>query len=219
MAFGVPIKEEDGPVLLPDIAAAFDTVDTSVLMNMLRVSGVSGPMLDFIGDYLAPRRAVVVVNGASSDTIDLRDMVFQGTILGPPLWNVFFKDVGVAVEASGGVENKFGDDLNVYKTYDTAVPNGTVFTDLRRCQDDVHEWAVQTESPSTQTRSSLWYYTTFRALGRIFTSLARPSMQNSLCIRLSTSSSTTRGQSCTLFSARGTITVPLTWCTNSRHIS
>ena len=49
-------------------------------MGMLLASGVSGLLLDFICDYLAPRRAVAVVNGATSDTIDLEHVVFLSKV-------------------------------------------------------------------------------------------------------------------------------------------
>ena len=50
-------------------------------------------MLRFLYSYLAPREAAVVVQGHNSDVFTIQDEVFQGTVLGPPLWNVFFLKV------------------------------------------------------------------------------------------------------------------------------
>ena len=53
-------------------------------------------LVDLLYDYLAPRKAVVSVQGADSDPITIVDEVFQGTVLGPCLWNVFFCSDGRA---------------------------------------------------------------------------------------------------------------------------
>ena len=45
-----------------------------------------------MNSYLLPREGRVRVEGALSDVMLLVDMVFQGTVLGPPLWNAFFAD-------------------------------------------------------------------------------------------------------------------------------
>ena len=102
---------------MSDIAAAFDRVDRELLLRKLARTGLNTALLDFLADYLLPRLAQVVVNGAASETLTLSDMVFQGTVLGPSLWNVFFADVHGAAEEAGGKETKFADDLNVFKTF------------------------------------------------------------------------------------------------------
>ena len=94
----------------------------------------------FLADYLAPQVAKVIVGGSSSKPFTLQDMVFQGTVLGPSLWNVFFEDVHAAAELSGGKEAKFADDLNIFKEYSRDVSNADIIDDLRTCQHDVHEW-------------------------------------------------------------------------------
>ena len=84
---------DDGNIIgvyLSDISGAFDRVDREILLTRLLEAGVSDTMLSFLRDYLAPRRARVAVQGASSDPFGIADEVFQGTVLGPPLWNIFF---------------------------------------------------------------------------------------------------------------------------------
>ena len=60
----------------------------------------------------------------------LANMVFPGTVLGPPLWNVFFADVAVAARQTGGSENVFADDLNVFIRFNAVLPNHTVVKDM-----------------------------------------------------------------------------------------
>ena len=45
----------------------------------------------------------------------LRDMVFQGTVWGPILWNVFYEDARLALNTHGFNKIVFADDLNGYK--------------------------------------------------------------------------------------------------------
>ena len=79
--------------------------------------------LDFLNSYLEPRIGHVAVEGVLSEVIDLTDTVFQGTVLGPTLWNVFFQDVTSAATAHGGEEQKSADDLSISKPYPLEVSN------------------------------------------------------------------------------------------------
>ena len=70
----------------------------------------------------------------------LRDMVFQGTVWGPSLWNVFYKDAQKPVRDAGFTEEVYADDLNAHKSFPVTVPNETVLAEGRRCQEKLHEW-------------------------------------------------------------------------------
>ena len=59
----------------------------------------------------------VVVAGAKSIEMFLRNMVFQGTVWGPILWNVFCEDARWALEQKGFFGLVFADDINGYKMY------------------------------------------------------------------------------------------------------
>ena len=129
-------------VYLSDISGAFDKVETGRLLAKLKAAGFNDELLRFLASYLEARRAVVLVNGETSDELELANMLYPGTVLGPTLWNVFFKDVKTAAESTGGTESKFADDLSVWKTYPAATSNAEVLADLKRCQQQVHEWGT-----------------------------------------------------------------------------
>ncbi len=129
-------------ILLTDIFGAFDRVETERLIAKLRSSGVSNDLVEFLRSYLAARRAFVIVSGQRSTTMCIRDQVFQGTVLGPPLWNVYFKDVDGSVPA-GFSPIKFADDLTVHKRYPRTCDNAQVFADLHSCQSSVHDWGTR----------------------------------------------------------------------------
>ena len=87
---------------LSDISGAFDRVCKEYLLAKLHQYGVGSTYLNFLDAYLQPRQAQVIVEGAASDQFVIRNTVFQGTVLGPPLWNTFFSDVLLPAEHDGG---------------------------------------------------------------------------------------------------------------------
>ena len=127
-------------IFLSDIAGAFDRVDSSKLVAKLRQLGVNDVFVDLLESYLRPRSAKVAVNGADSHEFELQNMLYQGTVLGPNLWNVFFADVHGPAEATGCKERKFADDLNAFKNFARNVSNDEILADLGLCQSSVHEW-------------------------------------------------------------------------------
>ena len=113
-------------IFLSDISGAFDRVETELLLRKLRRAGLNERWLEFIASYLAPRQAVVIVNGKRSQTLSIADMVYQGTVLGPCLWNAFFSDVTAAVHSSGFIPALFADDLSACKRYERNIPHSHV---------------------------------------------------------------------------------------------
>ena len=82
---------------LSDISGAFDKVSRLLLIGKLSQIGLPSTFLDFLNSYLMTREGLVRVEGALSEAMLLSNMVFQGTVLGPSLWNVFFADVAIEV--------------------------------------------------------------------------------------------------------------------------
>ena len=80
------------------------------------------------------------MEGALSEAMRLVNMVFQGTVLGPALWNTFFEDVAAVVPQGSQEINLFADDLTVM----TSVPKNTSTAVLRQAwveiQQGAHEW-------------------------------------------------------------------------------
>ena len=130
---------------LSDISGAFDRVPSSVLLKKLESVGVSPDMLRFLESYLQERRAAVLVEGARSEWYALANMIFQGIVLGPPLWNTYFADVSNVIpgEFDG---SKFADDLKVDKSFPIGTTDEEIFTELRDCQGRVHEWGVRNQA-------------------------------------------------------------------------
>ena len=133
-------KGQKVAVFFSDISGAFDRVRTERLLEKCRRAGVGETLLAFLQSYLRPRSAQVVVNGAHSEPLTLENEVFQGTVLGPPLWNTFFSDVDEAACSAGATAFKFADDLNCYKLFPATTPTESLLTDLRNTQEACHSW-------------------------------------------------------------------------------
>ena len=129
-------------VYCADVAAAFDRVDAERLAAKLKALGVPVYLLRVLESWLAPRRARVVLEGKSSRFFQLVNMVFQGTVLGPPLWNVYYADCSRAVRESGFLELLFADDLNCWKLFPCSVPNHILLEAAKDCQAEVHSWGA-----------------------------------------------------------------------------
>ena len=171
-----PRAFEDGQkigALITDISGAFDRVRASRLVDKLRSAGVCE--IAFIEDWLRPRTAQVAVGGALSVAKVLSDMVFQGTVLGPDLWNVFFADVADAVRSVGAEEAIFADDLSAFKRFETKIEDVEVMDDMTRCQQAVHKWgrANQVIFEGTKEKFAIIHHTAgtgedFKLLGLEF---------------------------------------------------
>jgi len=98
--------------------------------------------LNFLDSYLAPRTGQICVQGEYSEIMQIENSVYQGTVLGPPLWNSFFSDVAVPASSAGGKEAMFADDLNVFHTFERHVPLTEVTDILERCRSRVHKWGT-----------------------------------------------------------------------------
>ena len=86
-----------------------------------------------LANWLEPRTARVVVQGSVSDPVSMDNMVYQGTVLGPILWNVYYGDSCMAVRACGFEEVLFADDLNAFKEIDNTISDVQALSWAREC--------------------------------------------------------------------------------------
>ena len=125
-------------VYCSDVSGAFDRVSSARLRAKLERLGLHPGLLSFLVSWLEDRVAEVVVGGRSSGHERLADSVFQGTVLGSPLWNVFYADARHAVTDLGFVETVFADDFNAWKTFRPREKG--VLAHQHKAQHELHEW-------------------------------------------------------------------------------
>ena len=121
-----------------DVSGAFDKVNSRRLLRKLRARGVPDAILMVIQSWLYERRARVAVGGKFSKDMTIQNMVYQGTVLGPPLWNIYYADAAIAVNIIGFLEIVFADDLNCFKDFGIHIPNSELHVEMHQCQSELH---------------------------------------------------------------------------------
>ena len=127
-------------VYCSDVSGAFDRVRAERLLEKLRCKGVHPTMVALTESWLQQRTAHVVVEGHFSDKMVLKNMVFQGTVLGPSLWNLFYEDARRAIHETGFEEIVYADDLNGFKEFEHNASVVSVLADAKKCQTELHKW-------------------------------------------------------------------------------
>ena len=125
---------------LGDISGAFDRVFRPYLLDKLKRLGIGKKFHNFLASFLDQRTAQVVVEGSFSASFPLVNQVFQGTVLGPPLWNCFFSGIVESCMPTRSTGKAFADDFNCFKCFDRAASHSAIMRQLHHCRDDVHEW-------------------------------------------------------------------------------
>ena len=138
-----------------DVSGAFDRVSSERLLQKLHNHGVRGKLLKLLASWLEDREAVVVVDGKCSAKRLLQNMVFQGTVWGPPLWNVYFNDARRPVEEAGFCSTFFADDLSCYKDYAKELRTPAVKTNLEECQRKLHQWGAANQVTFDASKETL----------------------------------------------------------------
>ena len=105
----------------------------------------------FLVSWLEDRISQVVMGGARSPAKQLADNVFQGTVLGPVLWNLFYEDARRAANKLGFSESVFADDFICWRGFTIKIPaqrreahiaehQEIALSKLREVQQEVHAW-------------------------------------------------------------------------------
>lgn len=105
--------------LFLDLKKAFDSIDHNILLNKLERYGIRGVAGNLLKSYLTKRKQFVQINSTSSDVLELKQGVPQGSKLGPLLFIVYVNDI---INIKGSQELvMYADDTNVFFTSDDIV--------------------------------------------------------------------------------------------------
>lgn len=127
-------------VIYLDFAKAFDSVDHSILLRKVRLTGVPSTISDWLGNYLADRSFHVRVQGSKSEVNHAPCGVPQGSILGPLLFLIFINDITEDLDCEIVI---FADDIKVWISISTDQAGET----LQCIVDRIHGWTLRNRLP------------------------------------------------------------------------
>ena len=128
-------------VLLLDLSAAFDTVDTGKLLDILNKEiGVTGTALKWFQSFLVGRKQRVKINNSISDLLDILFGIAQGSVLGPTLFNIYSRKFANIVKLSGFVPGGFADDNNASNTFALCFQYRVLTQKLHLLMENVTNW-------------------------------------------------------------------------------
>ena len=123
-----------------DISKAFDRVNHDILLCKLESYGISGPLLEWLRDYLRERHAQVRVDGTLSRMIPVTSGVPQGSVLGPLLFLLYINDLPRLMNCKLLL---FANDIKIW----VAARRREDCLLLQRDLDTLYEWSVQNKLP------------------------------------------------------------------------
>ena len=94
-----------------DISKAFDKVWHDGLLAKLQSYGISGPLFDWLKDYLSNRSQAVRIDGFRSGSQSINAGVPQGSVLGPTLFLIFINDL---LDLTSNPVHSFADDSTLH---------------------------------------------------------------------------------------------------------
>ena len=100
--------------LLTDLSKAFDCLPHDLLIAKLHAYGLDMPSLELLHFYLTKRRQRVKIDNTYSSWSGILFGVPQGSILGPPLFNIFLWDLFLFVPEIGIAT--YADDNTLHAT-------------------------------------------------------------------------------------------------------
>ena len=137
-------------------------------MEILEANGLHPRIVAVLRLWLDKRFACVIVGGEKSDDFEIINQVFQGTVLGPILWDVFLADVNIPIRKAKFKEVAFADDLNAYREYEGSVNNKLLKIHAMKCQEEVHSWGKSRRVTFEPSKESISVISKFEPEGPDF---------------------------------------------------
>lgn len=125
--------------ILLDFAKAFDKVPHRRLLHKLNFYGIRGCTLQWIESFLTDRKQRVLVEGLSSNIVDVNSGVPQGTVMGPLLFLAYINDLPEVVQSNVKL---FADDCLVYRTICSTSDTVQLQQDLSALEKWERDWQM-----------------------------------------------------------------------------
>ena len=122
-------NKEEADLVFLDFSKAFDKVPHALLLHKLKSYGLQPDMISLIRSFLLDRTQTVVLDGWSSEPVDVTSGVPQGSVLGPILFLIYINDLPDKIKSKCRL---FADDSLLYRKI-------TSQEDISQLQEDLDE--------------------------------------------------------------------------------
>jgi hypothetical protein len=128
-------------LLLLDLSAAFDTVDQTKLLKILKYEiGLSGTVYKWFESFITGRTQRVKINDEYSEETELLYGLAQGSVLGPPLFNIYVRSLYPHIQALRFAIEGFADDHQLFKSFLPIFQTEVLGYGIEECLKAVAEW-------------------------------------------------------------------------------
>ena len=132
-------------LVLLDLSSAFDTVDHAILLKRLNTDfGIHGTVPDWYRSYLSGRSRHISLNGAKSDSFDLKCGVPRGSCLGPLLFIMYASKLFEIVRTHLPDAHGFADDTQLYLSFkpDISMNQAAAVCAMENCIAELRQWML-----------------------------------------------------------------------------
>ena len=151
-----------------DESGAFDRVKRERWIANLRAKHMPEEFLRIFNAWLQKRTAKGVVGRQHNDPMQLRDMIYQGTVWGPWFWNIFYEDARLALHVAEFMEVVFADELNAFRSFALSTANDVAIGAAEACQQELHKWGRANQVQFDQKKESLHIVSHYCPVGSNF---------------------------------------------------
>ena len=144
-------------VIYLDFAKAFDKVDHEILLQKLKLCGVTGRLFSWIKQFITNRQQFVTIDGFHSVLALVISGVPQGSVLGPILFLIYIDDLKNCLRSSSA--SSFADDTRLSQQISCCEDTTLLQNDL----NNVVNWAEQNNMALHESKFELLTYRTPRS--------------------------------------------------------
>ena len=129
-------------LILLDLSTAFDTINHSLLMNIVENDfGITGLAKKWLASYLGNRQQRITIKGCFSDYFHVNSGVPQGSCLGPVLFLLYASGLFNVASRHRTNIHAYADDTQVYLSFKPSLQYDMA-KNIEQCITDLRAWMV-----------------------------------------------------------------------------